>query len=178
MLPTKSCNMVLNCLYWVWSRIVIQQQNARSEKRRPLFPNLFLQLWQDVTVPCNIDGSNLQKVQQNNSLCVPENSEEHFTCRGSCFDPLLGRWRWIFSLHGYSLSFGHELVNSHFTPHHSLKQKVITIIMSCSRLTVMRCSMRIGVSCQGHSLCWHFPVSKNVVDDFVSSLMSDSKFCY
>ncbi|GFW12664.1 hypothetical protein TNCV_3883741 [Trichonephila clavipes] len=31
--------MVLHCRRRVWSRIVIQQQNARSEKPRPLFPN-------------------------------------------------------------------------------------------------------------------------------------------
>ncbi|GFT13896.1 hypothetical protein TNCV_2615501 [Trichonephila clavipes] len=37
--PTKSCNMVLHCRRGVWSRIVIQLQNARSEKPRPLFPN-------------------------------------------------------------------------------------------------------------------------------------------
>ncbi|GFY13805.1 hypothetical protein TNCV_985771 [Trichonephila clavipes] len=39
-LSTKSCNMVLHCRRRVWSRIVIQQQNPRSEKPRPLFPNL------------------------------------------------------------------------------------------------------------------------------------------
>ncbi|GFV90966.1 hypothetical protein TNCV_1248541 [Trichonephila clavipes] len=52
--------MVLRCR--VWSRIVIQQQNARFEKPRPLFPNRLFQFRQGTTVPRSIDGSNLQKV--------------------------------------------------------------------------------------------------------------------
>ncbi|GFX46119.1 hypothetical protein TNCV_2094351 [Trichonephila clavipes] len=38
--PNQELHKVLDCLRRVWSRIVIHQQNARSDKPRPLFPNL------------------------------------------------------------------------------------------------------------------------------------------
>ncbi|GFY21217.1 hypothetical protein TNCV_3992611 [Trichonephila clavipes] len=40
----------------MWSRIVIQQQNAKIEKPYPLISNHLLQFRQDVTVPRNIEG--------------------------------------------------------------------------------------------------------------------------
>ncbi|GFS78160.1 hypothetical protein TNCV_1107711 [Trichonephila clavipes] len=50
-LQTNSCNMVLLCRRRVWTRIIIQQQNARFEKPRSLFPNRPLHFRQGVTVP-------------------------------------------------------------------------------------------------------------------------------
>ncbi|GFX95498.1 hypothetical protein TNCV_4825131 [Trichonephila clavipes] len=63
-LPTKSCTLVLRCHHRVWSRIVIQQRNARYEKSRPLFSKRLFQFRQGVTLPRSIDGYNLQKVQE------------------------------------------------------------------------------------------------------------------
>ncbi|GFU61393.1 hypothetical protein TNCV_3404811 [Trichonephila clavipes] len=49
-LQITSCNMVLRCRRRVWTRIIIQQQNARFEKPRSLFANRPLQFRQGVTV--------------------------------------------------------------------------------------------------------------------------------
>ncbi|GFU67136.1 hypothetical protein TNCV_3675501 [Trichonephila clavipes] len=43
--------MVLRCHRRVWSRIDIQQQNARSEKPKPPFPNHLIDFEQSVTIP-------------------------------------------------------------------------------------------------------------------------------
>ncbi|GFU55153.1 hypothetical protein TNCV_426571 [Trichonephila clavipes] len=58
--PTKSCNMVLCCRHRVWSRIVIQQQNTRSEKPRSLF-----RFRQGVTVLRSIDVVSTSKMSSN-----------------------------------------------------------------------------------------------------------------
>ncbi|GFV94927.1 hypothetical protein TNCV_1029251 [Trichonephila clavipes] len=50
-LPTKSCNIVLHCCHSGRSRIVIQQQNARSEELKPLFLNRLFSFDEDITIP-------------------------------------------------------------------------------------------------------------------------------
>ncbi|GFS70159.1 hypothetical protein TNCV_2199921 [Trichonephila clavipes] len=50
-LQTNSCNMVLRFRRRVWTRIIIQQQNARFEMPRSLFLNRPNPFRQGVTVP-------------------------------------------------------------------------------------------------------------------------------
>lgn len=178
-LPTKSCNMVLRCRHWVWSRNVIQQQNARCEKARPLFPNCLLQFRQGVTVPHSSDGSNRQKVQQQNPWASQKTVRTTLPAEG-CFELLADRWWRMFPLHRCSLRFGREIVDL-FQPlsqseteshsHHDgteMFQADSHALFHVVRGQLLR-----------HPSCWHFSVSKTVMDDLVSSHMSDSKFlCY
>ncbi|GFS56821.1 hypothetical protein TNCV_2222321 [Trichonephila clavipes] len=62
-LPIKSCSMmVLHCRCRVWSRIVVQQQNAMSEQTVHFFQITSLMFDLGVALPRSIDGSNLQKL--------------------------------------------------------------------------------------------------------------------
>ncbi|GFV30646.1 hypothetical protein TNCV_1465431 [Trichonephila clavipes] len=72
-LQTKNCITVLRCRRRLWNRVVIQQQDANFEMSRSLFRIASLQFRQGVTVPRIIDGSILQKFQENvnaSSVCL------------------------------------------------------------------------------------------------------------
>lgn len=137
------------------------------------------EFWKAVTVPRNTDDSILNKFQQQNSLKVPENGEEHITCRGSSFELLLDNWWRIFPLRRCGFWFGREMVDRRFILRHNLKQKVFATFMVPRELFQADYHALFHVclgQLSGHSLCWHPPVSKNIVDDLVSSFLFDSKF--
>ncbi|GFX51430.1 hypothetical protein TNCV_3103631 [Trichonephila clavipes] len=116
-----------------------------------------IQFPQGVTVSRSIDGSILQKVQKQNSLGVPDNCEEYFTCRKSCFEFFrAGNDGFFHSIHLSVLRFGSELVDPRFSPPHNPKEKIIAILMvthelfqvvPCMLGSVVRGPIELMLSC-------------------------------
>lgn len=77
----------------------------------------------------------------------------------------------MFRLHGCGLLFGCVMADQSSV---TIRNKVIAIFMVIHGLFQAECNALFHVcwgQLLGHPLCWHLPVSKNVVDDLVSSLV-------